>query len=390
MAWFQEAFASPGRDDPYWTRRDFSARVGEVTARVQFIGGWYDILLPWMLDDFEALQAAGRAPQLLIGPWTHISPALAAAGHRDGLAWMRAHLLGDDRLVRPAAVRIMVTGERSGGGWRDLPTWPPPGVHTRSLYLHGAATLGDAPATGEGADGYRYDPAEPTPSLGGPILLARAAVVDNAPLEARPDVLTYTGPVLVEAVEAIGDVFAELWVRADRPHFDIFARVCDVDAEGVSRNVCDALTSVAPHRHEQAPDGSWRVAFRSVADRAPVRRRAPDPPAGVIRRAPPLRAQPGYRRRSGHGDRGVHAAGADPDPARPSASLGPAAARDGVRLGARRACKRAPETAARREVGRMPPPVPSTSNAAGAAVGDCRLPPPTPSTSTVAGRGVRD
>jgi hypothetical protein len=75
-------------------------------------------------------------------------------------------------------------------------------------------------------------------------------------------VLTYTGPVLAEALEAIGDVFAELWVRADRPHFDIFARVCDVDAEGVSRNVCDALTSVAPQRHEQAPDGSWRVAFR--------------------------------------------------------------------------------------------------------------------------------
>jgi hypothetical protein len=27
VPWFQEAFASPGREDPYWARRDFSARV---------------------------------------------------------------------------------------------------------------------------------------------------------------------------------------------------------------------------------------------------------------------------------------------------------------------------------------------------------------------------
>ena len=96
LEWFQEAFASPGREDPYWARRDFSRGVPDVTAPVQFVGGWYDILLPWMLEDYEALQAAGRAPQLLIGPWAHTSPGLMGAAERDGLAWMRAHLLGDD------------------------------------------------------------------------------------------------------------------------------------------------------------------------------------------------------------------------------------------------------------------------------------------------------
>ena len=53
-----------------------------------------------MLADFEALQAAGHAPRLLIGPWSHTSPGLTAASERDGIAWLRAHLLGDDRLVR--------------------------------------------------------------------------------------------------------------------------------------------------------------------------------------------------------------------------------------------------------------------------------------------------
>jgi uncharacterized protein len=270
VAWYREAFASPGREDPYWTRRDFSATVGRITVPVQFVGGWYDILLPWMLEDFAALQAAGRAPQLLIGPWTHTAPELAAAGEREGLAWLRAHLLGDDRLMRRAPVRVMVTGERAGGGWRDLESWPPPGVGERRLYLGEGGALRHEPSPAAGGSGgsggsgdrYRFDPADPTPSLGGPILLSRAAVVDNAPLEARDDVLVYTGPVLETAFEAIGHGSVELWVRAGVPYFDLFARVCDVDAAGVSLNVCDALTGVAPGRYEQAADGTWRVAFR--------------------------------------------------------------------------------------------------------------------------------
>ncbi|HET8979599.1 MAG TPA: CocE/NonD family hydrolase [Solirubrobacteraceae bacterium] len=276
VTWYREAFASPRREDPYWTQRDFSKTVANITAPVQFVGGWYDILLPWMLEDFEALQAAGRGPQLLIGPWSHTAPQLAGTAEREGLAWLRAHLLGDDRLLRRSPVRLFVTG--SGGGWRDLGTWPPPEVSERCLYLEEGRRLRDDPPSGGsgsggsgssgsgaggagGGDGYRYDPADPTPSLGGPVLLSRDPVVDNAPLEVRPDVLVYTGPVLTEPLEAIGHVRVELFLRASLPYFDVFARVCDVDGAGVSRNVCDALTSVDPDGQEQLPDGSWRVRF---------------------------------------------------------------------------------------------------------------------------------
>jgi hypothetical protein len=262
VSWFRDAVANPDRDDPYWAARDHSAAVPSIAAPVQFVGGWYDILLPWMLADFTALQAAGRRPQLLVGPWSHIAPALAAAAERDGVAWMRAHLLGDDRLVRSAPVRLYVTG--AGGGWRDYDRWPPPGGADHALYLTPDFGLGETPAgpgpeRGPAGDAYRYDPADPTPSLGGPVLLTRQPVIDNAALEARCDVLTYTGPPLAAPLEAIGDVRAELWVTADSAHFDLFARVCDVDSNGVSRNVCDGLAAVAPGGFAPGPDGARRV-----------------------------------------------------------------------------------------------------------------------------------
>jgi len=196
-------------------------------------------------------------------PLGHTSAGLAAAGHRDGIAWLRAHLLGDRRLVSDSPVRIRVTGERSGGGWRELPAWPPPETSERPLWLGHAGRL-DATApfgVSAGADGYRYDPGDPTPAIGAPILLSRDPVLDNRELEARDDVLVYTGDPLDEIVEAIGDVRVELFISADSEFFDVFARVCDVDAAGVSWNVCDALARVAPERFERDGDGIWRVSF---------------------------------------------------------------------------------------------------------------------------------
>ena len=265
VKWFREAMATPLREDVFWAARDFAEGVAQVTTPVQLVGGWYDILLPWMLEDFAALQAAGRETQLIVGAWAHTSPVLVGAGMREALGWLRAHLLGDRRLVRPAAVYVQITGERTGeDGWRALESWPPPGTGERRLWLAGGGRLREEPPPGDapdGADGYRYDPGDPTPSLGGPLLLARHPVVDNAPLEARADVLTYTTEPLAQAVEAIGGARAELHVRCSAPYFDVFARVCDVDARGVSRNVSDALARVDPEHFEQAADGSWLVAF---------------------------------------------------------------------------------------------------------------------------------
>ena len=265
VAWLRESFEQPGRDGDYWMRRDFSASVAKVTAPVSFVGGWHDILLPWMLDDVRALQDAGRNPRVTIGPWTHTSPELAAVGHREAIAFLRAELLGDDRLLRRRGgalpIQLWLTGE--GSARREFASWPPPGSGPRRWFLDaGGALSSQPPADANGSDRYRYDPADPTPSFGGPVLMSREAVVDNAPLEARPDVLTFTTGPLTETLEAIGRPSVEVWVRCrDAASFDVFARVCDVDGAGISRNVCDALCSVRPGGGERLEDGSVRLRF---------------------------------------------------------------------------------------------------------------------------------
>lgn len=258
VPFFADWLANPAADDPYWTARDHSSGVGEVTAAVQLVGGFSDIFLPWLLEDYRALEEAGREPQLMIGPWAHTSPELARVSAREAIAWLRAHLLGDRRLLDPAPVRVWVAGV---GEWRSFDSWPPPS-EPWTLHARAGGRLSEEPPDAcEGAERYTYDPAQPTPSVGGPTLLARRPVVDNRELEARDDVLSFTSEPLGEDVEVIGPVCAELHVRASEQHFDVFARVCDVLPSGTSLNVCDALTRVVPGRFDPDSEGVHQVAL---------------------------------------------------------------------------------------------------------------------------------
>jgi putative CocE/NonD family hydrolase len=53
VPWFREAVAHPQRDDAYWVARDYTEGVAKVSAPVHLVGGWYDIFLPWMLEEFR-------------------------------------------------------------------------------------------------------------------------------------------------------------------------------------------------------------------------------------------------------------------------------------------------------------------------------------------------
>ncbi|MEV0397235.1 CocE/NonD family hydrolase [Polymorphospora rubra] len=250
----------------YWRDRVFDARITEVAAPVGMVTGWHDIFLPAQLADYARLRAAGRGPYLTVGPWTHGSPGLFAAAVREGVAWLRAHLAGEPAGLRAAPVRVHVGG---GGGWRDLPRWPPPATPV-AWHLQPGGGLDPAVPPPSAPDRFRYDPSDPTPSSGGPLLVAqRAGTVDNRALEARPDVLTYTGAVLRAPVEVVGPVAAEIRVRGELPYFDVFVRLCDVDRRGRSRNVCDGLVRVVPDLFPTSVDGVvavpvtlWPTAYR--------------------------------------------------------------------------------------------------------------------------------
>ncbi|MEV5573662.1 CocE/NonD family hydrolase [Spirillospora sp. NPDC052269] len=245
-------------DTPFWDRRDFTRTVSEVSAPVNMIGGWYDIFLPWQIKDYAALRAGGHRPYLTIGPWFHADQRMMRGSVGESLTWFRAFLLDDPSELREMPVRLYITGANE---WREFPDWPVPGVREERWHLHPDGALStDAPPESEPAR-YRYDPEHPTPFLGGPTLLGDShPVADQAKLERRRDVLTFTSPELDEDMEVIGAVSADLYVRSDRQHTDFVVRLCDVDEDGVSVNLCEGMRRLVPSDPDPDDDGVRRIA----------------------------------------------------------------------------------------------------------------------------------
>ncbi|WP_416979702.1 CocE/NonD family hydrolase [Streptomyces sp. T028] len=260
-SYFQNVLAHDATS-PFWQPVDHRDRVADITVPVSTVGGWYDIFLPGQLRDFQALQKAGRArARLTIGPWSHVSMGAGAVSTAEALDFALPLARGQEPAER-AAVRLYVMGEER---WRDFPSWPPPGYEPERLYLRPAGTLSAEPAPPSTPDGYPYDPADPTPAVGGVRMAVgvRGGRVDNRRLEAREDVLTYTTAVLEEDTEVVGEVGAEIWFSSSLPYADVFVRLCDVDEKGRSTNVCDGLVSLTrADAVTRAEVRLWPTAYR--------------------------------------------------------------------------------------------------------------------------------
>jgi len=258
VGFYQRWLDDPDPEGSYWRQVDQHRNLGEINVPVHLVAGWYDLFLREQLADYATLLAAGRTPYLTVLPRHHNHPALATDAVREGLWWFDVQLKGRRERLRRRPVRLALMGSRE---WHEMDYWPPPAAMTR-YYLHAEGVLSThPPAASSAPDRYCYDPRDPTPSIGGPVLGPRGGPRDQRPIEGRSDLICYTTPPLHAEVDVIGYVRLELYARPSRPWTDVVARVCDVYPDGRSINVCEGLCRITPGVGALQSDGSLRLEF---------------------------------------------------------------------------------------------------------------------------------
>jgi putative CocE/NonD family hydrolase len=243
-----------------------AGRHDAVTAPSLNVTGWYDVFLQGALDNHVAMAERGVPTKLVVGPWSHVlselpypigelnfglasSPAMIAGQYsltdletRWFDHWLREH---DTGLMDEPPVKIFVMGANT---WRDENEWPPARAVDTPWYLRADEALSlNAPGTDEQYDTYVYDPADPVLTCGGNLVMATdfpPGPFDQAAVEQRSDVLVYTSEPLPEDVEVTGRIRATLFASTDAPSTDWVVRLCDVDAQGISRNITDGILRV--------------------------------------------------------------------------------------------------------------------------------------------------
>jgi len=267
-----------GVRNEYWDQLSYGGRRHSIAVPGLHVGGWFDLFLGGTLDNFRTLRAEARnararsGQRLVVGPWSHVDQtgtvgelsfgpqgsALGVGLERMETDFLRAALDPDAEIPGPV-VRVFVMG---AGRWRTAEEWPIPGTDWQPWHLSAGGVLAPAPPSEADAfTEYAFDPADPTPTVGGQTLMTggRDGGVEWAPgprdqsvLDDRTDIVRFASAPLVEDLEVIGPVTATLHVSTDATDADFIARLVDVWPDGRAMSVVSGIVRLSRREGPEA------------------------------------------------------------------------------------------------------------------------------------------
>ena len=162
--------------------------------------GWYDNFVGATCNYYLEMSRRNASPtRLILGPWCHGGTRTSHSWHGDvdtgqPSVWSNAvynperlrffdeHLKGMARAEESSTVRIFVMGTgdgtktrrgnlNHGGYWRNEAEWPLARARLQTLYLHEDGSLDEsAPDDANSSLTYTFDPRNPVPTVGGPLV----------------------------------------------------------------------------------------------------------------------------------------------------------------------------------------------------------------------------
>jgi uncharacterized protein len=278
--YFLDWLAHPSYDD-YWKRWSIEDHYSEIQVPVLTVAAWYDIFLGGSLRNYIGLKARGgtevarRGQHLLVMIGGH-----AGSGRKIGdldfgasaeideddvtLNWYEYLFKGTaNQFAGPKPVRLFVMGTNQ---WRDEDDWPLPRATETKYFLHstgkakslrGDGTLSLTASRSESPDHYSYDPANPAPTVGGPLCCdwehLKPGPRDQRTVEAREDVLVYSTPTLGQDLEVTGPVRVELFASSSAVDTDFTGKLVDVWPDGFAQNLTEGIIRARYRESQEKP-----------------------------------------------------------------------------------------------------------------------------------------
>jgi putative CocE/NonD family hydrolase len=252
--------------DDWWEPIRYQNKYERVKVPVMHISGWYDDEQIGTPLNFIGMTTKGATPairknqKLLMGPWPHQVNSTSKLGKVDfgptakidldeaERHWFDRWLTGANNGVDSEdPVRIFVMGANQ---WRNEKEWPIARTRWTQFYLHsrgnanslsGDGSLSTVLPAEEPADVYRSDPSDPVPFISEPSFAQIGGPDDYRPVEARNDVLVFSGPVLEEDTEITGPIRVTLHAASSARDTDFCAKLIDVWPDGFAQRLCDGM-----------------------------------------------------------------------------------------------------------------------------------------------------
>jgi uncharacterized protein len=266
--------------DGYWKQWSIEEHFSKISVPMLQVGGWYDIFNAGTLRNYMgakkygATEAARTEQHLLIEIGGH-----AGFGRRIGdldfgphaiengytnviLDWYDFLFKGiQNEFAKDKPVKLFVMGANE---YRQEDDWPPPQVKFTKYFLHSAGkanslrgdgSLSTAGPKSETGDTYVYNPANPTPTIGGPLCCDEKHMEpgprDQRPVENRDDVLIYSTGPLSHDLEVTGPVTVDLFVKSSAVDTDFTGKLVDVAPDGFAQDLTEGILRM---RYRASPE----------------------------------------------------------------------------------------------------------------------------------------
>jgi uncharacterized protein len=226
--------STPDVDSPLWTRSKHRKSLDLINVPLLMRSGWYDSLIHQTLEAYSHIRERGVKVYITIGPWAH-AEACGSDAMPEVFDFLEEFVAVRKKDHRSISAKVFITGAEE---WRIFPSWPP-ATRERVFYLDGDCSLAEQPPSNDSTPAsFTFDPYTPTPTLGGPRLFLGGRV-DDSLYASRSDVLIYNSSPLEEEVELMGKPIVQLAHSTDVPYADLWIRLSEVDADGVSHNLTE-------------------------------------------------------------------------------------------------------------------------------------------------------
>jgi putative CocE/NonD family hydrolase len=255
--------------DSYWRQWAIDEQYASIQVPSLTIAAWYDIFQGGSLKNYMGLkahagnEAARKGQQLIVAIGGHsgwsrtvgavdFGPDAPFDENAVTLDWYDYLLQGkQNEFASGKPVKIFVMGENE---WRNEDSWPLERAKETRYLLHstgkantasGDGALSIAAASKEAADTYVYDPANPVPTVGGPLCCDAVHLApgprDQQAVEFRSDVLVYSTPALEQDLEVTGPVTLDLFASSSTVDTDFTAKLVDVWPNGFEQNLTEGI-----------------------------------------------------------------------------------------------------------------------------------------------------
>jgi putative CocE/NonD family hydrolase len=279
--YYLDWLAHPSYDD-YWKSISIEEHFSDITVPALHVAAWYDLFLGGSLKNFVGIrdhggsEAARKGQQLVVVIGGHagqmpkvgdvdFGPNAKEPEDEWELQWYDYLFKGvKNQFASGRAVKLFLMGANE---WRDEDDWPLPQAKSTKYFLHsagkanslrGQGSLSTAAPGKEGSDQFSYDPANPVPTVGGPLCCESqrwpAGPRDQRSVEARDDVLVYSTPPMTEDLEVTGPVSLELFAKSSGVDTDFTAKLVDVWPTGFAQNLTEGIVRARYRDSREKPD----------------------------------------------------------------------------------------------------------------------------------------